>query len=69
MKTIFTTLIAFLLFAGELKAQCDPVSDSLVLVDIYNAAGGDDWNYQFSFVGGLNTGWLSPGTYWRVVWS
>ncbi len=32
---------------------CDPVADSLILVELYNATGGADWHN--------NTNWLVPG--------
>ena len=48
-KTIVQTSFFLLLFVASsffsprLSAQCDPVSDSLALVALYHATGGDNW--------------------------
>ncbi|MCP5498120.1 MAG: hypothetical protein H7A23_26485 [Leptospiraceae bacterium] len=48
------TLLSFhSFFISNLLGQCDPVSDSLALVALYNATNGDDWVD--------NTNWLVEG--------
>ncbi|MCP3928770.1 MAG: hypothetical protein GY705_06680 [Bacteroidetes bacterium] len=41
------------LSSSHLRAQCDPASDSLALVALYNATNGDEWED--------NTNWLVEG--------
>jgi Leucine-rich repeat (LRR) protein len=58
MKKInfFWILSALLLFGSNAKAQVLP-SDSLALVDIYNAAGGPTWTNQMNWLTGPVSSW------------
>lgn len=53
LRNLLPLLVSVLISIQALLAQCDPVTDSLALVAIYNSTNGQEWND--------NTNWLVPG--------
>jgi gliding motility-associated-like protein len=75
MKNILAFLGCFLGFVGSVEAEetcmCDRMSDSLALVDLYWATGGEDWSYSstvyyFDIGGGIIQAGVIPsvGNIW-----